>query len=174
MTIRPLYLDFVRRRRHRDLLGPALLAAALLAGAALVAWFTVLDRAAESAARLESALSRRGAAAALPVARLSAEEEKRMAATLRQLTTPWEELLEGVEQAASDDVAVLALEQDAARSSLKLTAEARNPASMLAYLRRIEAARALRSATLETHKIELQQPGQPVRFSITARYAALP
>ncbi len=76
-----------------------------------------------------------------------------------------------MEQAASEDVAVLALEQDATQSSLKLLAEARNPAAMLEYLRRIEAGGTLRAATLDTHKIDLQQPGQPVRFSITARYA---
>lgn len=170
--MRPLYLDFARERRHRALLGPALLGAALLAGAALILWFAVLKGAAEDLARREAGLARRDTAAVrtLP-ATLSAEEEKKLAATLRQLTTPWEALLADVEEAASEDVAVLALEQDAAQSTLKLLAEARNPAAMVSYLRRLEAGKALRSPTLETHKIDVQQPGQPVRFNIAARYA---
>lgn len=175
--MRPLYLDFVRERRHRALLGPALLGAALLASAALVLWFVALNGIVENAARLETALSRRDPAlqrAASAALNLGPEEEKRIAATLRQLTTPWEDLLASVEQAASEDIAVLALEQDAAQSSLKLLAEARSPAAMLEYLRRIEAGKTLRSATLETHTIDLQQPGRPVRFSITARYALKP
>lgn len=175
MPKRPLYLDFVRQRRHRALLGPALLAAALLASAGLIVWFTMLTGAGTDTAARETALSRRGSTPQRdrPVA-LSAEEEKRLAAALRQLTTPWESLLAGVEKAASDDIAVLALEQDAAQGTLKLLAEARHPAAMLAYLRRIEGSGALRSATLETHKIDVQQPGQPVRFSISARYAPQP
>jgi Tfp pilus assembly protein PilN len=170
--MRPLYLDFVRARRHRALLGPVLLGVALLSGAVLLLWFAALKGAAEDSARREAAMARRDTAAqrAAP-ALLNPEEEKRIAAALRQLVTPWEALLASVEQAASEDVAVLALEQDAAQSSLKLLAEARNPAAMLEYLRRIEASKALRAATLDNHKIELQQPGQPVRFSITARYA---
>jgi Tfp pilus assembly protein PilN len=170
--MRPLYLDFVRERRHRALLGPALLAGALLAGVVLALWFAVLKGAAEDSARREASLTDRATAArrAAP-ALLNPEEEKRLAATLRQLVTPWEALLASVEQAASEDIAVLSLEQDAAQSSLKLLAEARHPAAMLEYLRRIKASGALRAATLDTHKIDLQQPGQPVRFGITARYA---
>ncbi len=170
--MQPLYLDFVRAQRHRALLGPVLLGAALLAGAVLLLWFAALKSAAERGADREAAMARRDMAAqrAAP-ALLNPEEEKRIAATLRQLVTPWEALLASVEQAASEDVAVLALEQDATQSSLKLLAEARNPAAMLEYLRRIEAGGTLRAATLDTHKIDLQQPGQPVRFSITARYA---
>lgn len=175
--MQPLHLDFVRQRRHRALLGPALLAGALLAGAALALWFASLNNAVENAARLETSQARRGTALQRPspaALNLAPEEEKRVAATLRQLTTPWEDLLAGVEQAASEDVAVLALEQDAAQSTLKLLAEARNAPAMLDYLRRIGASRTLRGATLETHKVDLQQPGQPVRFSITARYALQP
>jgi len=171
--MKPLYLDFARERRHRNLLGPALLGTALLAGALLLAWFGALKSELEDAGHREAAFERRGAAVqrALP-ALLNAEEEKRLAATLRQLTTPWEALLAAVEEAASEDVAVLALEQDAAQSSLKLLAEARNPEAMLGYLRRLEASKALRSATLETHKIDAQQPGQPVRFNVISRYSA--
>jgi hypothetical protein len=174
-ALRRLYLDFVRQRRHRALLGPALLAAALLAGAALALWLAALNGAADDAAKLQASLSRRDPSlqrAAAGALHLAPEEQKRIAAALRQLTTPWEDLLAGVEQAASGDIAVLALEQDPAQSSLKLLAEARNTEAMLEYLRRIAASRTLRGATLETHKVELQQPGQPVRFSITARYAA--
>jgi hypothetical protein len=173
-AVRPLYLDFARQRRHRALLGPVLLAAALLAGAALALWLAALNGAADSAANMEASVSRRDPSLQRPVSaklNLAPEEEKRIGAALRQLTTPWEDLLASVEQAATADVAVLALEQDAAQSSLKLMAEARNPEAMLDYLRRISASRTLRGATLETHKVDLQQPGQPVRFSITARYA---
>lgn len=172
MTPSPVHLDFVRDRRHQTLLGAALLGVAVAAGAALLVWFAALEAALEDAEQRSTADTRRALPAPMAAATLDTEEANKLVAGLRQLTAPWEDLLGAVESAATGDVAVLSLQQDAAQSSLKFVAEARNAPAMLEYLRRLGKDRRIASATIESHRIDQQQPEQPVRFSVTARYAA--
>lgn len=166
----PIYLDFVRDRRHRKLLGATLLVLAVAGCAALVAWLATLNAALQSVEQRSAAYTRRAMPAAVATATLDAEEAKKLTAGLRQLTTPWEDLLGAVETAASGDIAVLSLQQEAAQASFKLTAEARDADAMFDYVRRLGAARRIQSATIDNHKIEHQQPGRPVRFTLSARY----
>lgn len=168
----PVYLDFVRDRRHRALLGTTFLGAALAAGAALLVWFTALGSALESTGQSAAAYARHVMPPLAVTANLEPEEAKKLMAGLHQLVTPWENLLGAVESAASSDVAVLSLQQDPAQNSLKIAAEARDVTAMLEYVRRLGVADRIESATIENHRIDLRQPERPVRFSVTARYSA--
>jgi hypothetical protein len=171
----PIYLDFAHDRRHRALLGATLLGAALALGVALVVWLAALDSALESAEQRNAAVQRRALAARnVAVVTLDAEEERKLASGLRQLTTPWEDLLGAAENAANPDVAVLSLQQEPAQNAFKLVAEARDTNAMLDYVQRLGEAKRIRSATLENHKVVVDQPGRPLRFAVTARYAGQP
>lgn len=168
----PVYLDFVRDRRHRTLLGATFLGMALVAGAALLVWFVALGAALESAGQRDAAYARRVIPPLAATAALEPAEAKKLIAGLHQLVMPWEDILGAVESAANIDVAVLSLQQEPAQNSLKLTAEARDATAMLEYVRRLGEADRIESAVIENHRIDLQQPERPVRFSVSARYSA--
>lgn len=171
----PIYLDFARDRRHRALLGATLLGAALALGVALSVWIAALDSALETAEQRIAAVQRRALGPRnAAVVTLDAEEERKLSSGLRQLTTPWGDLLGAAENAANPDVAVLSLQQEPAQNVLKLVGEARDTKAMLDYVQRVGEAKRIRSATLDNHKVVVDQPGRPLRFTVTARYAGQP
>lgn len=172
--MRRVELDFVRRPRP-SAAGWALLAAGMLAaGAALWAG----HEAAAGAAVHEAALRR--IERTLPDAvraPLSPAETRARDATLAdmrrvqaQLELPWGELFATLEALASPDIALLALTPDARKRQLRIAAEARDLAAMLAYHRRLEDSAALRDVALVNHEIAEQQPGRPVRFNLVAAW----
>lgn len=90
--------------------------------------------------------------------------------TTKSLTAPWPELLDAIESAPQQSVALLSMEPSTARHAMRLTAEARDSQAMLAYLAALQADRRLLSAVLVSHQIQLQAPGRPVRFQVLARW----
>lgn len=113
-------------------------------------------------------------------AALTAEDARRMQEELKfaegvaeQLTMPWEALFRALEAAAMRDVALLSLEPEAKRRTLRITAEAKSKDAMLKYFRRLSD----NSMLLDVHLVEHQvrpDPGQPVRFSVKASWAGRP
>lgn len=83
---------------------------------------------------------------------------------------PWETLFATLEAADSKDVAVLALDPEPARGTVKIHAEARNLGAMLAYQRRLEDGGALRQVVLQAHDLEKEAAEAPVRFHIIANW----
>lgn len=83
---------------------------------------------------------------------------------------PWQELFATLESLASDDVALLSLTPDARKRQLRITAEARNLGSMLAYHRKLEDTAVLRDVSLVNHEFAEQVQGRPVRFSLVASW----
>ena len=104
---------------------------------------------------------------ALPKERLD-EETKSAEAVVRELTLPWAPLLRSLEEAATRDVAILQLQPDAHLRVVKLTAEARSPEAMFAYLRRLAAAKNLGDTHLVSHQVQRDDPQRPVQFSVQA------
>lgn len=83
---------------------------------------------------------------------------------------PWQDLFSTLESLASDDVALLSLTPDARKRQLRITAEARNLGSMLAYHRKLEDTAVLRDVSLVNHEFAEQVQGRPVRFSLVASW----
>jgi len=91
--------------------------------------------------------------------------------TVRELATPWSQLLGELESASSDNtgsVAILAIEPDHAKHRVKVTAEARNLPVALAYVKRLKQTHVLRYAMLDSHEVRADDREHPVRFQLSA------
>jgi hypothetical protein len=175
--MRTLELDF-QRPAPPSFLGWAILLAALVALAALLGVHHTLDgetRTLQAAVKRIEALVP-GAAmvraqdptddAALTAARRALERSK----------LPWSGLFAALESADSKDVALLAVTPDVARGQLKIHAEARHLAAMLAFHQRLQQAEGLQRVALVDHEVsreESKDTAEPsVRFHIVAAWGA--
>ena len=107
----------------------------------------------------------------------TASEVARSRATLRVahgLQTPWSDLLNALESAPHDNVALLAIEPSLQKQTVRLTAEARQPEAMLDYLAALQSDARISHLTLVSHQVQTQAPGKPVRFQLQAVWGAAP
>jgi hypothetical protein len=164
-------LDFVPRRRRVTGAGAALALAGLLAAAFAVNDLLGLDaQRNELAAELDA---RALASTAHPpsAAQLRAGQEE--AAMQRELDLPWSRLLRELEQAGHDSagsVGLLAVEPDPEKRQVRVTAEARGLAPVLAYVQRLQETTVLRHPALESHEVRTDDPEHPVRVKIVAEW----
>lgn len=119
--------------------------------------------------------------AAAPRVQESAENREKLQAELRfanrvidKLDMPWDALFGTVEAAGGDDAILLGIEPDAERRDVRLMGEAKDTEAMLAYLRELRRAPALRNAHLTGHQVNAQDPQRPVRFTIEAHWMEPP
>jgi Tfp pilus assembly protein PilN len=89
---------------------------------------------------------------------------------IAQLALPWNELFSAVESAGSKNMALLGIEPDAQKHRVKLTGEAKDLDSMLAYVRFLESQAPLLDVFLQSHQVEKNDPYKPVRFVVTATW----
>jgi len=174
MKVRRLELDYVAAPRRPRALGLLVLAIGIAAAAVLVERYRSVG---VELQRLETGRSLLGPAQLAMRARSPErldEEAKRVEAVLRQLALPWGAIIESVEGATSADVALLQLQPDAQQRQLRLGAEARSRQAMLEYLRRLAAARGLGEVHVVSHQVQLEEPHQPVRFTVQASLRGLP
>lgn len=92
----------------------------------------------------------------------------------QHLVTPWADLLDTLESARIESVALLSVEPSVSKRSVRLTAEARNWQDMLTYVGTLQRDPRLSSVVLVSHEVQLKSPGTPVRFQIQAGWGALP
>ena len=93
---------------------------------------------------------------------------------LRELVTPWSQLLAELERASSDksgDVAVLSIEPDHGKHRVKVTAEARTLKLALAYVQRLRKSPSLHYPMLDSHEIRNEDKDRPVRFQLSADWS---
>ncbi|MGZ5748181.1 MAG: hypothetical protein ACXWJ3_18560 [Caldimonas sp.] len=178
MRAPPLRLEFAPGARPRSAIGWAMLGCALvLLVAQLVALgFALAERSrdrqalADLDARHSDAARPRTAAAKPDPAYLAKVKSAQRVA--KNLTAPWADLLDAIESAPQQSVALLAVEPSTAKQSFRLTAEARDPKAMLDYLAALQKDRRLVSAFLVSHQVQVQTPGKPIRFQVQAGWGA--
>lgn len=90
---------------------------------------------------------------------------------IMQLNLPWRDLVEAVGAATPTNVALLALEPDAKRRTLRITAETRNSDDMLAYVAKMQEQGWFASVALVRHEIAEQEPNRPLRFQLSAQWS---
>ena len=118
---------------------------------------------------LEHAQQRGGSLTA--VAGLSSQDAEK---TVRELATPWSQLLTELESAGTDttgNIAVLSVEPDHAKHRVRVTAEARTLDLALAYVQRLRKSQVLRFPMLDNHEIRSDDRDHPVRFQISADWS---
>lgn len=180
--MKTMHIDFAPRSLRRTLfhLHPAALAAGLVGlvlctSAALTGW-QLLQQQHEREHQLEHARARQAAlsAAPAPVAKVAIPEAQAafINAAIMQLNLPWRELQDAVAAATPQNVALLALEPDARKHVLKLTAEARSSDDMVGYIEQLKEQELFSSVVLTRHEINDQDPNRPLRFQIEAEWRA--
>lgn len=154
----------------------ALLAAGVLlcAVAALLGWRLMAQQGADRS-QLAALTQRLDAPQMLPVALQPGVSEQQALAVngaVQQLNLPWRALHDAIGAATPAGVALLALEPDARRRSIKITAEARSSDSMIGYLEKLKQQDLFAGVTLVRHEINEQDPNRPIRFQIQAQWSA--
>jgi Tfp pilus assembly protein PilN len=108
----------------------------------------------------------------IPKSRLD-EQVKNAEAVVRQLTLPWARLIETIEAAGNNDVAILQLQPDAQQRLLRITAEARNQDAMVDYLRRLAQVDGFGHVHLLNHQVQQEDPQRPIQFAAQASFRAM-
>jgi hypothetical protein len=91
-------------------------------------------------------------------------------AAITGLRLSWEPLFNAVEGATRPKVALLTLEPDASKGSVRLNLEAKNKQAMMEYVAGMAAQPGLTNVILMTQATQLENPQQPVRFSVGATW----
>ena len=174
-------IDFAPRSLRRTLLRTPPRSAGFLFAVAALCFTTVMtfsryqEDQAELAA-LQAALTARNHAArplpvaATPKAAVPEAQARAVNEAVMQLNLPWRDLHEAVRAATPNSVALLALEPDAKRRTLRITAEARSSDDMLAYVARMQEQPWFGAVSLTRHEIAEQDPNRPLRFQLTAQW----
>lgn len=175
-----LRLEFAPGARQRSRFGVALLVGAgvILLAVAVAFASAWSQRRADRLALTE--LAARQGQAARPIAPPAKPDSaylakvKSVQRAAKSLTAPWPDLFDAIESAPQQSVALLSMEPSTARHAMRLTAEARDPQAMLAYLAALQTDRRLASAVLVSHEVQAQAPGRPIRFQVLARWGVEP
>ncbi|MFN7085526.1 MAG: hypothetical protein ACK4N4_02725 [Burkholderiales bacterium] len=174
MKLKRLELDFIASRRRPRWPGYALLALSLLIAGNLVVRYRDAHRDLERIATASDLLDI-GRREPRPIPREKRDEQlKNAEAVVRQLALPWATWIRTLEEAATQDVALLQLQPDAQQRLLRIAAEARHQEAMFEYLRRLANAKALSNVHLVSHQIQLDDPQRPLRFSVQASFRSAP
>ena len=180
--MKPVRIDFARpgwrRALHRS--GPLTWLAGLLGlglcAAAAVSGQRLLERQRHDSAQLTQALTRArapvAAPVALPQARISAQQAGAVNAAVLQLNLPWRALHDAIGEATPPSIALLALEPDAKKRSIKLTAEAKTSDAMIDYVAQLKRQELFAGVTLTRHEINEADPNRPIRFQLEAEWSA--
>lgn len=174
-----LWLDYQQDRPPRRM-GLALLALALVSAMFTGIYYLEVN---EQAALWERTLERvERSHGWRPVAGRSAGREaedvalevKRANEILRQLTLPWDEFFLAVESSAGKKIALLVLEPDTEKQTVRISGEARDFAAMLNFVTLLEQRDVFGPVYLQSHQVQEQDPDRPVRFSLLAAWRSKP
>ena len=96
---------------------------------------------------------------------LSKEQRQQVNRVIHQLNTPWQDLFQQLERGTPNNVALISIEPDAGRASVKLQAEAKNLDILLDYAASLQSQQVLGALTYSKHETNDQDPNKPVRLS---------
>jgi hypothetical protein len=162
----PLKIDFCRTRKGPRWVSPLLLAIAV-AFAGDVAYSSLQTVREVRAA--EVALAKLDPRSFRPARSVSPEEVAQARETIARLSTPWDELFAALESAASEKVALLAVEPDPKAGTVIISGDSKDYLAALTYVLNLSRAEALGDVYLARH--ETKGEGRPaVQFSISAAW----
>lgn len=176
-----LHIDFAapglrRTVFHTGPLGWTLALAALLlcAGAAVLGW-RLLEQKELDQQRLALARARTAAVAvpvASPVVRISEQQAAAVNGGIMQLNLPWRALRDAIAAGTPPGIALLALEPDARKHTMRITAEAKTSDEMVGYVALLKQQELFRNVALARHEINELDPNRPLRFQLDAEWRA--
>jgi hypothetical protein len=167
--MRPLDFDFAERRGP-GLAGWLVLAAALLFAADLARSYLPLR---DEIARIEGRVAKSAPgqrAARAEAGSVNPEEFSAARAVVGRFSAPWPALFDAIEAVRMDEIALLAIEPDAASGQVLISGEGRSYVAVLTYVSRLEAQPGLTRVHLARHEVRETEPRRPVAFSVAARW----
>ena len=84
---------------------------------------------------------------------------------IRQLNVPWKNLFEDLEAVTPMDVALISIEPDGSRSTVKLVAEAKSLTTLLSYSSKLQQNGIFGRITYSKHETNEQDTNKPIRLS---------
>jgi DNA-binding transcriptional regulator YdaS (Cro superfamily) len=108
--------------------------------------------------------------AALRQPPVSPKQAEAINSAVLQLNLPWRALRDAVQEATPANVALLALEPDAKKRIVHITAEARTSEEMIGYVERMKRQDRFVGVVLVRHEINEQDPIRPIRFQLDAQW----
>ena len=177
---RVMRIDFAPRSLRRTLFHthPALLALGVLgvllcAGAVTTATRLADDRR-DRAQQLQHVQERAAAMSARPAQVATVAIPEAQAAfvngAIGQLNLPWRALQDAVASATPSSIALVALEPDARKQVLKITAEAKSSDDMVDYVAQLKQQEAFSAVALTRHDVQEADPNRPLRFQLEATW----
>jgi len=130
------------------------------------------QRLAAAQVRVQAAAAAAQAAAPPVRAPVPAPQAAAVNAAVMQLNLPWRGLHDAIQSATPASIALLALEPDAKKSLLRITAEAKSSDDMIGYVARLQQEDWFGAVALVRHEINDQDPNRPIRFQIDAQWKA--
>jgi Tfp pilus assembly protein PilN len=91
-------------------------------------------------------------------------------AAVLQLNLPWRALHDAVQAGTPSNIALLSLEPDARKSTVRITAEAKTSDDMIAYVEQLQKSEWFGGVSLARHEINEQDPNRPIRFQLDAQW----
>ena len=159
-------LDFIRRAPRSRWAGRVLLACALgLAGDLAFRTVRLAHTLSENQAVVARAQPKRPASAPA-----SADEVALARDTVERLALPWSKLFAALEAAASDQVALLAVEPDAKAGKVLISGEGKDYLAALTYVLNLSRSAALSGVQLVRHEMKPEDPQRPVSFAVSATW----
>ena len=129
----------------------------------------VVEKKAVSAAATKAAVK---APVRLPDTAIPEAQATAVNAAVMQLNIPWRGLQDGVAAATPATIALVALEPDPRKQTLKITAEAKNADEMVAYVEQLKQQEFFLGAGIIRHEINTADPNRPLRFQVEAQWRA--
>lgn len=101
----------------------------------------------------------------IPVSALSPMQVRGYNNVIRQLNLPWKNLFEDLESMTPMDVALISIEPDGSRSTVKLVAEAKSLTTLLSYSSKLQQHGIFGQITYSKHETNEQDANKPIRLS---------
>ena len=89
---------------------------------------------------------------------------------IAQLNLPWRDLLDALESATPANIALLSIEPDSKKQTIKGTAESKSSQEMIAYIERLKKHDFFSAVVLTRHEINDQDVNRPYRFQFEAQW----
>jgi septal ring factor EnvC (AmiA/AmiB activator) len=94
------------------------------------------------------------------------EDQRRgLNTVIRQLNTPWQDLFDQLEKTTPTDIALISIEPDAKRATIRLVAEAKRLETLLTYTSDLQQQGVFSSLTYSKHETNDQDSNKPVRLT---------